>query len=327
MMSAYWKEWRKGRTLEYGTSLLCTGIDHVWQLLCFQGLSETATSFSLGNAEYFPTKSVPPVIVSPVTHSSSLHLFQKEQTQNIYIYIYFSGCQETVCFLFHCFLFFFLCKPTHKQSALGSCNVLLSGNQHQTTQMFIFLINMCCRKHLLSLHFSHSECPVLYIHTVSEPQPSGCGDWEHWPPSRTKFCWDDPDWRRDWAHHSRGRSEEGQRAGPRCTFGKLGGGELLSAFSTLLAFPQLWLTPESGPCLCMLLQYEYWSTKSRRNEFSVIELYEGTELYNSTVFSSLDRPLAPQVLQQSYIFPSSISTVEATLTEKGITSRHLLSEC
>ncbi|MEQ2157484.1 hypothetical protein GOODEAATRI_002321 [Goodea atripinnis] len=49
------------------------------------------------------------------------------------------------------------------------------------------------------------------------------------------------------------------------------------------------------------------------------------ELYNSTVFSSLDRPHAPQVLQQSYIFPSSISTMEATLTEKGITSRHLLS--
>ncbi|XP_029994937.1 ER membrane protein complex subunit 1 isoform X2 [Sphaeramia orbicularis] len=70
--------------------------------------------------------------------------------------------------------------------------------------------------------------------------------------------------------------------------------------------------------------YEYWSTKSRRNEFSVIELYEGMELYNSTVFSSLDRPHAPQVLQQSYIFPSAISTLEATLTEKGITSRHLL---
>ncbi|KAG7227007.1 hypothetical protein INR49_022353 [Caranx melampygus] len=70
--------------------------------------------------------------------------------------------------------------------------------------------------------------------------------------------------------------------------------------------------------------YEYWSTKSRRNEFSVIELYEGMELYNSTVFSSLDRPHAPQVLQQSYIFPSAISTMEATLTEKGITSRHLL---
>uniref|UniRef100_A0A3P9HHY8 ER membrane protein complex subunit 1 n=1 Tax=Oryzias latipes TaxID=8090 RepID=A0A3P9HHY8_ORYLA len=70
--------------------------------------------------------------------------------------------------------------------------------------------------------------------------------------------------------------------------------------------------------------YEYWSTKSRRNEFSVIELYEGMELYNSTAFSSLDRPLVPQVLQQSYIFPSSISTMEATLTEKGITSRHLL---
>ncbi|XP_066528147.1 ER membrane protein complex subunit 1 [Hoplias malabaricus] len=70
--------------------------------------------------------------------------------------------------------------------------------------------------------------------------------------------------------------------------------------------------------------YVYWNTKSRRNEFSVLELFEGMELYNSTVFSSLDRPHAPQVLQQSYIFPSPISTLEATLTEKGITSRHLL---
>uniref|UniRef100_A0A8C5FC88 ER membrane protein complex subunit 1 n=1 Tax=Gadus morhua TaxID=8049 RepID=A0A8C5FC88_GADMO len=70
--------------------------------------------------------------------------------------------------------------------------------------------------------------------------------------------------------------------------------------------------------------YKYWSTKSRRSEFSVLELYEGMELYNSTVFSSLDRPHVPQVLQQSYIFPTGISALEATLTEKGITSRHLL---
>uniref|UniRef100_A0AAZ3QKT0 ER membrane protein complex subunit 1 n=1 Tax=Oncorhynchus tshawytscha TaxID=74940 RepID=A0AAZ3QKT0_ONCTS len=72
--------------------------------------------------------------------------------------------------------------------------------------------------------------------------------------------------------------------------------------------------------------YEYWNTKSRRNEFSVLELFEGTELYNSTVFSSLDRPHLPQVLQQTYIFPSPITTMEATLTEKGITSRHLLGQ-
>ncbi|KAG7472900.1 hypothetical protein MATL_G00113460 [Megalops atlanticus] len=83
-----------------------------------------------------------------------------------------------------------------------------------------------------------------------------------------------------------------------------------------------------GPVRCVHSEnwvvYEYWNTKSRRNEFSVLELFEGTELYNSTVFSSLDRPHLPQVLQQSYIFPSPISTIEATLTEKGITSRHLL---
>ncbi|XP_016138578.1 ER membrane protein complex subunit 1-like [Sinocyclocheilus grahami] len=70
--------------------------------------------------------------------------------------------------------------------------------------------------------------------------------------------------------------------------------------------------------------YVYWNSKFRRNEFSVLELFEGAELYNSTVFSSLDRPYAPQVLQQSYIFPAPINTLEATLTEKGITSRHLL---
>ncbi|KAF7239329.1 ER membrane protein complex subunit 1 [Varanus komodoensis] len=70
--------------------------------------------------------------------------------------------------------------------------------------------------------------------------------------------------------------------------------------------------------------YQYWNAKARRNEFTVLELYEGTEQYNATAFSSLDRPLLPQVLQQSYIFPSAISAMEATITEQGITSRHLL---
>nr|XP_040143934.1 ER membrane protein complex subunit 1 isoform X8 [Ictidomys tridecemlineatus] len=70
--------------------------------------------------------------------------------------------------------------------------------------------------------------------------------------------------------------------------------------------------------------YQYWNTKARRNELTALELYEGTEQYNATAFSSLDRPQLPQVLQQSYIFPSSISAMEATITERGITSRHLL---
>ncbi|XP_063001103.1 ER membrane protein complex subunit 1 [Elgaria multicarinata webbii] len=70
--------------------------------------------------------------------------------------------------------------------------------------------------------------------------------------------------------------------------------------------------------------YQYWNAKARRNEFTVLELYEGTEQYNATAFSSLDRPLLPQVLQQSYIFPSAISAMEVTITERGITTRHLL---
>ncbi|XP_053546268.1 ER membrane protein complex subunit 1 [Bombina bombina] len=70
--------------------------------------------------------------------------------------------------------------------------------------------------------------------------------------------------------------------------------------------------------------YQYWNSKSRRNELSVLELYEGTEQYNSTSFSSLDRPHLPHVLQQSYIFPSAIRSMQATITERGITSRHIL---
>lgn len=182
---------------------------------------------------------------------------------------------------------------------------------------------MCSRMGLF-YHILTIKLTGLYILTVSEPQPSGRGDREHGPPSGAKFCRDDPDWRCDWAHHSRSSPEKGQRTGARCAFWKLGGGQYHGAYSVLCCLDH---PAESDPCRCLVLQYEYWSTKSRRNEFSVIELYEGTELYNSTVFSSLDRPYAPQVLQQSYIFPSSIATVEATLTEKGITSRHLLSEC
>lgn len=87
--------------------------------------------------------------------------------------------------------------------------------------------------------------------------------------------------------------------------------------------PKWQLSPQLSPSS---LQYQYWNTKARRNEFTALELYEGTEQYNATAFSSLDRPQLPQVLQQSYIFPSSISAMEATITERGITSRHLLSE-
>ena len=86
--------------------------------------------------------------------------------------------------------------------------------------------------------------------------------------------------------------------------------------------------PAAGPERRPLLspQYQYWNTKARRNEFTALELYEGTAQYNATAFSSLDRPQLPQVLQQSYIFPSAISAMEATITERGITSRHLLGE-
>ena len=61
-------------------------------------------------------------------------------------------------------------------------------------------------------------------------------------------------------------------------------------------------------------------------EFAVLELYEGSKQSNATAFSSLLPPPLPIVMRQSYIFPGHISAMAATITEKGISSKHLLSE-
>ncbi len=62
-------------------------------------------------------------------------------------------------------------------------------------------------------------------------------------------------------------------------------------------------------------------------EFAVLELYEGTKQSNATAFSSLLPPPLPIVMRQAYIFPGHIATMAATITEKGITNKHLLSKC
>lgn len=56
-----------------------------------------------------------------------------------------------------------------------------------------------------------------------------------------------------------------------------------------------------------------------------IELYEGKTQTNSTVWSSLDSPPQPMVERQAYIFPSTIASIQETITEKGITNKHVLS--
>ncbi|KAH9504429.1 DUF1620 super, partial [Bulinus truncatus] len=70
--------------------------------------------------------------------------------------------------------------------------------------------------------------------------------------------------------------------------------------------------------------YSYFNEKHRRSEIGVLELYEGKEQSNSTAFSSFYPPPPPLVLRQSYIFPESIYAMEATVTEKGITSKNII---
>uniref|UniRef100_U5ER11 ER membrane protein complex subunit 1 n=1 Tax=Corethrella appendiculata TaxID=1370023 RepID=U5ER11_9DIPT len=72
------------------------------------------------------------------------------------------------------------------------------------------------------------------------------------------------------------------------------------------------------------LVYTYYNEKVRRTELTSIELYEGKTQANSTVWSSLDTPPLPLVERQSYILPVSIEAMEETITEKGITNKHIL---
>ncbi|XP_030843106.1 ER membrane protein complex subunit 1 [Strongylocentrotus purpuratus] len=70
--------------------------------------------------------------------------------------------------------------------------------------------------------------------------------------------------------------------------------------------------------------YQYWNQRLRRNEITVLELFEGKEQKNSTLFSSLDPPNLPLVERQSYVLPSGLQAMSATFTERGITARHIL---
>lgn len=58
---------------------------------------------------------------------------------------------------------------------------------------------------------------------------------------------------------------------------------------------------------------------------ATIELYEGTTQTNSTVWSSFDAPPLPTVEQQAYIIPAQVVAMKETITEKGITNKHVLS--
>ncbi|XP_054159039.1 ER membrane protein complex subunit 1-like [Oppia nitens] len=72
--------------------------------------------------------------------------------------------------------------------------------------------------------------------------------------------------------------------------------------------------------------YSFYNEKSRRTEISSVELYEGLYQSNSSAFSSLTRnPLLPShVEENTFIFPTGIDVMADTVTERGITSKHIL---
>ncbi|XP_008550454.1 ER membrane protein complex subunit 1 [Microplitis demolitor] len=72
------------------------------------------------------------------------------------------------------------------------------------------------------------------------------------------------------------------------------------------------------------LIYSYYNDKSRRTEIATLELYEGKVQSNTTVFSSLTTTRLPLVERQAFIFPATIESMQETITEKGITSKHIL---
>ncbi|XP_037025633.1 ER membrane protein complex subunit 1 isoform X2 [Bradysia coprophila] len=72
------------------------------------------------------------------------------------------------------------------------------------------------------------------------------------------------------------------------------------------------------------LVYSYYNDKVRRTEITSVELYEGKTQANSTIWSSLDAPQMPMVEKQSYIVPASVVSLKETITEKGITNKHVL---
>lgn len=58
-----------------------------------------------------------------------------------------------------------------------------------------------------------------------------------------------------------------------------------------------------------------------------VELYEGKTQTNSTAWSSLNSTPLPIVERQTFIISGSVAALRETITEKGITNKHVLSKC
>lgn len=69
--------------------------------------------------------------------------------------------------------------------------------------------------------------------------------------------------------------------------------------------------------------YSYYNEKYRRTELSSLELFEGQTQSNSTAFSSFSAP-QPLVDRQAYIYPAHITAMKDTVSEQGMTAKHIL---
>jgi len=86
-------------------------------------------------------------------------------------------------------------------------------------------------------------------------------------------------------------------------------------------------TPAVAMVICEnWLVYHYWNKREQQYELSVHEFYESTtqdkrqETNDFTSFSGF----VPEILSQSYVFPTGVTAMGVTQTKRGITSRMLV---
>lgn len=72
--------------------------------------------------------------------------------------------------------------------------------------------------------------------------------------------------------------------------------------------------------------YSYYNMKNRRYEVTSVELFEGSRQFNATSFSSFD-DIKPIFYSKSYVVQKAFSSMQVTLTEKGITTKNVIVAC
>jgi len=71
--------------------------------------------------------------------------------------------------------------------------------------------------------------------------------------------------------------------------------------------------------------YSFFNEKARRTELVSLELYEGKQQSNSSMFSSIENLVSPLVEMRAFILPlTEVAALRETITGKGITSKHVL---